>query len=216
MNTFDHERLTNFSLARHKTDYDATELVCQDCHSQGLGQAEKTDCVTCHQTASPSFLAEHEQLFGSACLDCHDGRDTMADFDHNQIFALEGAHTLLACQDCHADQYFAESVRECVACHAEPAVHTGLFGLDCGRCHTAIAWTPAQLTQHTFPLDHGTDANLSCDTCHVQTYAEYTCYTCHEHTPTEMREVHLEEGISDYENCIECHPNGLEEEFEND
>lgn len=216
LDSFDHLRLTNFSLAHHETDYDGTALTCQKCHTEGLSQASAIECVSCHETADPTFLGEHTQLFGSDCLGCHDGRDTMADFDHAQVFPLEGAHTPLACQDCHANQTFMEPARACAACHAEPAVHAGLFGQDCARCHTAVAWTPAQLTQHTFPLNHGADSDLACETCHTQTYTEYTCYNCHEHTPTEVRETHLEEGITDYENCIECHPTGLEEESEND
>lgn len=215
-NNMDHERLTNFSLAHHLTNYDDTPLACNDCHTQGVSQPTITDCITCHQTADASFMTEHTTLFGSACLGCHDGRDTMADFDHAQVFALDGAHATVPCQDCHADQIFQGTPSECAACHAEPEIHMGVFGLDCVRCHTTTAWMPAQLTQHTFPLDHGGEGTIACETCHQQTYTEYTCYNCHAHDPAETRREHVEEGIADFENCIECHPTGQEEEGESE
>ena len=31
------------------------------------------------------------------------------------------------------------------------------------------------------------------------------CYGCHEHTPANIRAEHEEEGIRDFENCVECH-----------
>jgi hypothetical protein len=92
----------------------------------------------------------------------------------------------------------------------------GLFGTDCIRCHTTAAWTPAQLTRHTFPLDHGDEGQIPCLTCHTETYADYTCYNCHEHERDETAEIHLDEGITEFEDCVACHPTGLEEEAERD
>jgi hypothetical protein len=97
---------------------------------------------------------------------------------------------------------------DCTACHEEPDVHAGQFGVDCARCHMATAWTPAELTQHTFFLDHGSGDMLDCEWCHVETYAVYTCYECHDHDPVGMREVHVAEGILEFEACAECHPTG--------
>ena len=43
-------------------------------------------------------------------------------------------------------------------------------------------------------------------TCHTgNDYSRYTCYGCHEHTPAKIRSEHQEEGIRDFENCVECH-----------
>jgi mono/diheme cytochrome c family protein len=103
---------------------------------------------------------------------------------------------------------------ECAACHEEPAVHVGQFGLNCGRCHTLQAWTPARLTRHTFLLDHGGDGSVACETCHTHTYAENTCYECHDHDPEQMQEKHVEEAIYEFENCAECHPTGIAGEAE--
>jgi len=101
---------------------------------------------------------------------------------------------------------------ECRACHEEPSVHADRFGLNCARCHTLQAWKPALLTRHTFMLDHGGEGNVDCQTCHTYTYSEHTCYECHDHTPEQMEEVHAQEEIFEFENCVVCHPTGQEGE----
>lgn len=97
---------------------------------------------------------------------------------------------------------------QCAGCHGEPALHVGLFGLNCARCHTTMAWKPALLTRHVFALDHGGQGKVACLTCHTETYAQNTCYECHDHQPDEMQAVHLAENIFDYDRCEECHPTG--------
>ncbi len=158
-------------------------------------------------------MAGHVQTFGADCAGCHDGTGNMANFDHARVFVLDGAHAPLACADCHAGQRFQGTPAECAGCHAEPAVHAGVFGLECAACHTTEAWLPAALRAHTFPLDHGEEGLLACATCHTTTYAEYTCFECHEHEPQEMAEEHAKEGISAAEltDCAACHPAGQEE-----
>ena len=101
---------------------------------------------------------------------------------------------------------------QCAACHEEPIVHAGKFGLNCARCHSAQAWVPALLTKHTFPLTHGSEEQLACQTCHVVNYYEHDCYQCHDHEPEPMETVHLAEGITDLANCAQCHPTGVEGE----
>ncbi|MCP4427312.1 MAG: hypothetical protein GY803_22720, partial [Chloroflexi bacterium] len=79
------------------------------------------------------------------------------------------------------------------------------------------AWAPAQLSYHSFPLDHGEEGEIPCLTCHPSTYIEYTCDECH--APAEMVNEHREEDILEIVGqCIECHPTGLEDEgdFEDD
>jgi len=97
---------------------------------------------------------------------------------------------------------------ECRACHEEPAIHAERFGLNCARCHSLQAWKPALLTKHTFDLTHGGGDLLSCETCHVATYAERTCYGCHDHQPAEMEAFHQEAGIAEFDQCASCHPTG--------
>lgn len=96
----------------------------------------------------------------------------------------------------------------CSACHEQPDVHINQFGLDCTRCHSLEAWTPALLTRHTFALDHGDEGQVACETCHTETYAYYNCYTCHDHQPDDMLTVHEAEAIFEIDDCIACHPTG--------
>jgi hypothetical protein len=210
---FDHD-LTAFSLVKHQVDYDGASLACRECHVAGGYTLETADCVTCHTGAEPAFMAEHRNLFGPACANCHDGLDSMAAFEHEAVFVLDGAHAATACAACHGSWQFAGTPESCEGCHAEPAVHTGLFGLDCARCHGTSAWQPAELSRHTFPLDHGASGTLACQSCHEASYAVYTCYNCHEHDPAEIEADHLEEGITDFASCVDCHPTGREGEAE--
>ena len=107
-----------------------------------------------------------------------------------------------------------EDPHECRACHEEPDIHANRFGLNCARCHTLQAWKPALLTRHTFLLDHGGGGQVACQTCHTYTYFEHTCYGCHDHKPEQMIEVHAQEDILEFENCVACHPTGREGEGE--
>jgi hypothetical protein len=212
VNGFQHDSLTSFSLVHHEKNYDGEPISCSDCHLAGRYRADTVDCIACHDSGDPSFTQNHLSLFGAVCLDCHDGQDSMSTFDHNAIFALEGAHDEVSCDGCHNQQLSSTLTGDCVDCHAEPEVHFGIFGIDCVRCHTASAWIPAQLTQHTFPLDHGEQGKNECQTCHVASYAEYTCYSCHEHDRREIIEEHEDEGITLIDDCVSCHPTGQEDE----
>ena len=175
-------------------------MNCESCHAQNNFTQETLDCTTCHSGADHNFMAEHIELYGLDCISCHDGRDRMSGFDHNDVYALEGL-------------LFVGTPQDCASCHEDPEVHVGKFGLECDRCHTALAWIPAELTRHLFPLDHGGEGEIACETCHEDSYLELTCYGCHDHLLGEMIEVHaaedLGEGVDVFEEkCIDCHPTG--------
>jgi len=212
---FDHFEQTQFSLDRHQKDYTDQLMNCAGCHTSPDGIQVGFDlqfCVACHTTENAAFLDEHQAEFGRDCLACHDGVDRMHDFDHARFFPLDGAHADTECTACHIDQAFSGTPSECVACHGEPEIHAGFFGLQCESCHSTIAWSPAQMVEHTFPLDHGEQGLVACETCHVERYTEYTCYGCHDHEPGKILSEHLEEGISQAEltDCMACHPDGRE------
>lgn len=111
-------------------------------------------------------------------------------------------------KDVYVQALDLEDPHQCVACHEDPEVHIGRFGLDCVRCHSLEAWTPALLTRHTFRIDHGDEGEVACQTCHIATYTEHTCYECHDHKPEDMAAAHEQEGIFDFQQCIDCHPTG--------
>ncbi len=195
---FDHN-LTNFPL----TGAHAV-MSCESCHANGQFRGTPTDCFACHQQDDA-----HNGQFGTNCAACHNTSDWRdASFDHNLTnFPLTGAHTAVACQSCHVNGQFQGLNMACAACHAEPAFHAGLFGTECAACHTTTAWRPAEFNgQHTFPLNHGGGA--TCATCHPSSFTTYTCYGCHEHNEVEIAERHLDKDIPNFQNCMECHPNG--------
>jgi hypothetical protein len=210
---FNHAENTRFSLALHRNDYDGQSLTCTSCHATQLTSFDTQLCSTCHSAGDDNradFMRSHAEQFGNACLDCHDGTDRMMDFDHQQVFPLDGVHGEIECTSCHIDRVFHGIPRECVQCHAEPEIHKGIFGVSCQDCHAAQAWVPARLQVHDFPLDHGDEDDGACTTCHVETYISYTCYGCHEHQLGPIRQKHIEENVAleDLANCVSCHADG--------
>lgn len=213
LGAINHEQLAGYVLEQHENDFDGTPLTCQSCHPDGMGGAASVSCAACHAGEDPELMAAHTEEYGEMCVPCHDGQDRMIDgFDHEESYALDGAHLDVECRECHADGAIADAVRDCADCHEEPEVHAGETGLHCDWCHTAVAWTPAQLTVHVFRLDHGGGDEEDCEICHTGTYVTYTCYECHDHQPAEMEAFHTREGIDRLEPCDECHPTGVEGE----
>jgi hypothetical protein len=216
---FDHGQ-TPFQLVNHVENYDGTPFTCTACHSvtgDALTFAAQA-CLDCHAAQDQAFMTQHVQAYGANCVNCHDGAGNMRDFDHSRVFPLDGRHAGLACADCHVNGQFRGLDPKCVACHQEPEVHAGVFGLTCEACHTSAAWAPARLTRHTFPLDHGDDderaGEIPCATCHPATYTEYTCFGCHEHDPAGTQRQHAEVALAGrpLEACAACHATGREGE----
>jgi hypothetical protein len=210
----DHQLLAGFSLEKHGTNFVGEVMGCDGCHSQKKFAGDTLDCITCHVNEDHDYMAKHIDLYGATCIPCHDGSDSMAEFEHAHVYPLDGAHQDTDCQECHPSQTFASTPTDCASCHEEPELHIGIFGVKCDRCHVATAWVPAVLTEHTFLVDHGVDtisAEITCETCHIDTYTEYPCYSCHD--SQEMLDYHAEIDIEEaYENCVECHPTGREDE----
>ncbi len=206
---FYHEQ-TGFVLARHVKNYDGKPLECADCHTGTATVSTLPNCIRCHTDHDAAFMQKHQQEYGSNCLQCHDGADRMDHFDHALVFVLDGKHTDLACERCHAEQKFHGTPAECAACHKEPEIHAGLFGQKCQYCHTSSAWSPALLKEHAFPLNHGAQADSDCTTCHSGAYQVYTCYTCHDHQPAEIQQSHAKLNLEQKEldNCAACHLDG--------
>lgn len=208
--SFDHST-TGFSLARHLQGEPGKPIGCPDCH-QGRASLplNPETCKACHAARDGVFIQQHTDQFGLNCLTCHDGVDRMHAFSHAAFFKLDGGHASLNCNSCHAEKHFRGTPTQCSACHAEPAIHAGFFGLQCADCHTTSAWTPALLQAHNFPLDHGGKGEIDCKTCHPANDQTYTCTSCHEHQPADLIRSHAAlklktEALAD---CKQCHLNG--------
>jgi hypothetical protein len=197
-----------FSLVYHQNHPDGRQFACADCHTDTSYKPSQSLCKECHFALDATYITQHLMDFSENCLECHDGSGRLRGFDHNTVFALDGAHSELLCANCHVDGTYAGLSTDCKTCHEEPDVHRDLFGTQCATCHTTRVWAPARLLQHAFPLDHGSGADEGCPVCHSVNYITYSCYNCHEHDREQVEQKHLEENIHDFENCVECHPTG--------
>ncbi len=221
---FDHQ-LTHFNLIHHPVDFAAAPMECAACHDPQDAQfAVRVErCYDCHAADKPEWMAAHQADFGAACLDCHDGADKMSGFEHGSTgFPLEGKHAAVACQDCHTAAAgtgmarFGGLAAACSSCHAEPAMHAGIFSTACADCHTPAGWSPANLDGQSF--DHaalgfslekhtqGYDGtSLTCRSCHTQELAQFVlqvCIDCHAQKDAIWMEGHRAKVG---EACLACH-----------
>lgn len=215
---FEHFAQTGFTLDKHTQSYDHSNMTCRSCHGTDIHNKTAPKCYECHNTMSPSHMADHDTKFNRNCSGCHDGVDRYKDFEHAKFFVIDGAHFGIECADCHGSDIntavYKGLGKACVTCHKEPEIHQGFFGLACEDCHSTKAWQPAMLTLHDFPLDHG-GVEQTCITCHPNSYTTYNCYACHDHVQSEIEATHDKQNISRDElpNCTSCHPTGLHEDW---
>jgi hypothetical protein len=158
-----------------------TELKCARCHAGGHFVGTPTQCASCH-------LDRHGGRFGSDCKRCHNesGFRPVPNFDHRQTgFALVGAHTTVACAQCHgADRSRLRNLTNigCVTCHTPR--HGSQFGTDCTKCHQPTRFSDVPPFDHAktgFPLDRR-HAAVRCTSCHDVQRAPHldgNCRTCH-------------------------------------
>lgn len=179
---------------------------CFACHAAWRG-ASTPRCIECHAVADiglkttqgvsiPSRSIQvsfHQDLVEQDCMACHTDHQGPRLTRHSR---KPFSHALLkpSVQD------------QCASCHAAPkdSLHRNV-GQACSQCHGNRAWKPATFDHDRhFVLDR--DHQAPCETCHIRNdFSRYTCYGCHEHSQAKVRQEHLEEGIRDFENCVECH-----------
>ena len=186
---FPHE-VVGFSLKGHQFKVTREAFVCSDCHADDISKFDLKTCDTCHRQMDLGFMTAHTLSYGSACLDCHDGADSLVtNFDHNKFeFKLAGKHTGLACVKCHADARiiadFQVTPQDCYSCHRTDDPHETRFGKDCGACHSVTGWQPAKFDHNlaAFKLE-GAHTEVSCEGCHINNVYKGTptdCYSCHQ------------------------------------
>lgn len=187
-----------------------------------------TDCFACH---TPLRGVSSEK-----CQSCHKLSDVGIRSTKGGLLAVAAQKTKFHqalieqdCMACHTDHRgpkFASADRKgfshlllrvdirerCETCHVKPidGLHRQIAG-NCAQCHSQKAWKPATFNHDKFFLLDG-DHSATCATCHTNNdYSRFTCYGCHEHQADRIRAKHVEEGISDFENCVECHRSSSEE-----
>lgn len=185
-----HKLLEGDCFACHAPLTGASALRCTSCHKPAdIGLLTTTGRVLTKPATKAAF---HQELSSQDCVACHSDHAGVKRFARARLFD----HSLLK-----------RATREqCQSCHKTPtdSLHQQITG-NCLQCHTQEKWTPATF-DHTkyFVLDR--DHNVTCVTCHVRNdYRRFTCYGCHEHTPDNIRRKHIKEGISKYDDCVECH-----------
>ena len=217
---FDHN-MTAFPLTGAHQDVD-----CISCHAAGY-EGTPTDCFACHEmdfteTANPGHVALDLPM---DCALCHttDPDWSPASFPiHDQFYALEGAHSVIAndCASCHQGDY-QNTPNTCFGCHQQDYEQTSdpdhaalAFSTDCAECHGQNAWVPSTFDHdgQFFPIYTGSHAGEwgACLDCHTTPgdYAMFTCVTCHMNPET--NEEHEGVGGYIYEStaCLACHPTG--------
>jgi len=185
---------------------------CFNCHTPFIGSTPDK-CMECHQVNEIGLkttkglviakekknVAFHQKLLEDDCVACHS--------DHKGVQAFRPIGQF-------SHELVAQDMREqCDSCHNMPgdALHRKIKG-NCSQCHTVDGWKPATL-EHEKYFRFDKDHDAPCEKCHIESnYSDYTCYGCHEHSRSKIREEHDEEGIRDYEKCVECHRSGDEDE----
>jgi hypothetical protein len=112
------------------------------------------------------------------------------------------------------DAIDANSRNNCASCHQSPKdkIHS-ISSANCISCHSKDKWKPSTFNHFKyFELDK--NHNVSCTNCHkTNDFKEYTCFGCHQHTIANIRSEHLEEGITNFANCVKCHKNANEDDI---
>jgi Class III cytochrome C family len=196
-----HAELTTDCFACHAPWRGAASKLCIDCHA--LSDIGLRSTKGAPLPAKAAKVAFHQELTEQDCMACHS--------DH------EGPRQARRSRKAFSHELLRTATRErCEACHRSPAdkLHQRIR-TDCQRCHVAQHWKPATLDHaKLFVLDR--DHDVKCETCHERgDFSRYTCYGCHEHRPEAMRAKHQEEGIRNFENCVECHRSANEKPREN-
>ncbi len=180
LETYPHDQ-TRFKLSGSHSD-----IACADCHPDNHYRLTAVTCQSCHP--EPDV---HAGKYGADCERCHamphdDGFLAVAwtpvTLDH-AIFPLADGHASANCEQCHPTPQFQQTVRECAACHAEPASHLGWYGTACNNCHTTLAWTPSTFDHNRLALPlAGKHAAIECLACHTSqpfTGMPSACNDCH-------------------------------------
>jgi Cytochrome c3 len=194
---FDHERETGFALlGAHRT------ATCQSCHRTGRFEDKiPKDCAGCH-----AAIDSHAGRMGTRCESCHQAsawQETHFVHERDAKFTLRGAHSKLACHNCHVARVTdRKPSKDCAACHRAIDVHAGTLGTRCESCHGLDSWKNDIRFDHdvtAFPL-LGQHVAVPCAGCHTTKKfkdAPTECADCHK-----ADDVHKGNLGKD---CARCH-----------
>lgn len=186
---FDHSKTAFPLTGAHVT------VQCAQCHAGNKYAGTPTQCSACHiadfqKTTNPNHVTGG---FPQTCEQCHTTATWLTStFNHNTQtkFALTGAHTGLACLQCHTSGAYSSTPTACYACHTKdyqgttnPNHAAAAFPTDCSICHSTTNWLGANFdhSKTAFPLT-GAHVGLTCSSCHssgIYAGLPTTCVSCH-------------------------------------
>jgi hypothetical protein len=189
--TFNHSTATKFPL----TGAHINVAACAQCHKNSVFAGLPSACVSCHLpdfngATNPNHVTAG---FSQNCGVCHTTTTWQGGtFNHaNSPFPLTGAHSNVACAQCHKNNVYAGLSTACISCHLAdfngttgPNHPAAGFPQDCRLCHSTTNWLGATFNHSTatkFPLT-GTHITASCAQCHknnVFAGLSTACITCH-------------------------------------
>ncbi len=194
-------------------------LQCAQCHASGYTNTP-TACVSCHlkdYNAATSPVNHTAAGLPQTCGDCHGTTApfTTSTFNHTTVgFTLTGAHTTVACENCHKGTVVGTPT-DCYSCHTadfasttSPSHTAQNFSHDCTQCHSTTNWNGATFNHSTtgFPLT-GVHANLNCAQCHASGYTNTSpsCVACHlkDYNAAVSPVNHIAAGLP--QTCSDCH-----------
>ncbi|MCP9768753.1 hypothetical protein EGI22_12575, partial [Lacihabitans sp. LS3-19] len=194
---------------------------CASCHKGGDIKNTPTDCNGCHNANYVSTSNPNHGVLGLStdCASCHTTAPGWkpTSFNHNNFYALTGAHANIAsnCAACHKGNA-NQTPTDCNSCHnanytATTNPNHALLGLstDCASCHTtAPGWKPTSFNHTNFYELTGAHANIAsnCMQCHKgpanQTPTD--CNSCHNAAYNGAKNPnHATSGFST--DCASCH-----------
>jgi hypothetical protein len=210
--TFDHNRYWAFTGA-----HVAIKSNCVLCHKNGSTKGTPTDCNSCHNGAYNSSVNPNHAAIGLStdCATCHSTNAGWrpATFNHNNYWALTGAHANIAsnCNLCHKGGNPKKPPTDCNSCHngaftgARNPSHNG-FPTDCATCHTTNpGWKPSTFNHSVYYPLTGAHTSVSCVQCHAGGRYAGTpkdCNSCHNGAFTGARNPSHNGFPTD---CATCH-----------
>ena len=189
-----HDKLLSQKCTACHTDHNGIkpDVTLNQFNHELLSEAIRSKCNDCHEQPGDKL---HPQL-STDCKNCHNtiGWKSSVMFNHDMIKS--------------ADK------NNCVLCHQKPTdtFHISLED-NCNKCHTTTKWIPSTF-DHSPYFQFDKNHNAKCNVCHTDNnYKAYTCYGCHEHSLNKIMSEHNEEGITNLNDCAECHKSGSEHDF---
>ena len=197
-----------------------TGVQCAQCHVNNNYNLTNTACVACHLndfngTTNPNHV---QAGYPQQCEVCHNTAAWIpSSFNHNNTaFPLTGAHTTVACANCHVNNNYTTVPTDCYSCHkadyqgtTNPNHAAAGFPTTCATCHTTTNWLGATFNHTYFPTNHG-GANGVCATCHTNSsdYSVFQCTNCHTKTQTDNNHSGVRNYVYASPNCYQCHKGG--------